>query len=123
MLRPETVIIGRLGSNPEILKSGDVTLCRFSIAVNYSYMKDSELIEGTDWFTLEAWAGKAQLISKHLSKGSLAAFRVQLRDSSYTDQDGKRVYKVSLTVSEVRFLEKNNGKTNEHYTVNDIPFA
>jgi len=122
MLRPETVIIGRLGGNPEILKSGDIALCRFSIAVNHSYMKGTELIECTDWFTLEAWGGKAMLISKHLHKGSLAAFRVQLRDGSYTDQDGKRVYKVSLTVSEVRFLEKVAGKNNETLTVDDIPF-
>jgi len=123
MLRPETVIIGRLGNDPELLNSGTVTLCRFSIAVNYSYMKNTERVEETDWFSLEAWGGTAMLISKNLRKGSLAAFRIQIRDGSYNDQDGKRVYKVSLTVSEVKFLEKVTVKNDEHFTVNDIPFA
>lgn len=121
MLRPETVIIGRLGNDPEVINAENLNLCRLSVAVNYSYKKDSEIIKSTDWFTLEAWGSQALLIIENLKKGDLAAFRVLLRDGSYTDKDGKKVYKTTLTVSELKFLEPRDSKGVEHFTANDIP--
>jgi single-strand DNA-binding protein len=123
-MKPETTIVGRLGSKMDLLKVGDSSVIRFSVAVDTSYMdKDNKRVERTDWFQLEAWDGKAKIIDNHAMIGQTIIARAFLEDASYLDGNNKKVYKTKFTASYLKLIpgplasQKSNSITH-----NDIPF-
>ena len=84
--------IGRLGKDPEQIKTGGKTLCKFTIAT-------TEGKDLTEWHNCEAWDKTADLILKYCHKGDLVA--VVGRDKT-TKHEGK--YYHSIVVDRVEFL-------------------
>lgn len=97
-------IKGRLTADPELrtTQSG-ISVCSFRIAnTRPRYSRDEE--PQTDFYTCEAWRGTADLIAKHLHKGSLATFEAQLRTDSYV-KNGENRTVVKLLINTVHFEE------------------
>lgn len=63
----KTIIIGRLGINPELDKSGKVEIAKFPIC--NSIVKDGK--EEIQWHNIRAIGKQAILCHEHLSKGDL----------------------------------------------------
>lgn len=64
-------IIGRLGKTPELstLPSG-ASATTISVATNYSYKKDNEKVEETDWHTVVIYGKLAEICVNLAKKGS-----------------------------------------------------
>ena len=74
-LRNKVQLIGNLGNDPEV-KTFDKgkKLAKMSIATNESYRNaKGELVKETQWHNLIAWGKTADIIEKHLKKGSEVA--------------------------------------------------
>ena len=77
-----TVIVGRVGQDPEMqyFETGKVKT-RFSIAVN----RWSKQGEKTDWFNVECWDKQAEVAGEYVKKGRQVAIDGKLEVSQWTD--------------------------------------
>ena len=101
-LRNKVQLIGNLGGNPEI-KNFDKgkKLAKFSLATNESFKNaQGEYVKETQWHNLVAWGKTAEIIEKHLKKGSEVAIEGKLINRNYTDKEGVKRYITEIEVNE-----------------------
>ena len=98
--------IGRLTKDPELMSNSQgVNYCRFTIAIDNSYMKDGEKIEQADFINCLVWRGVADSLCKYQKKGKLIAVEGRLHPYSYEKEDGTKGYSYDVVVSRLAFLE------------------
>lgn len=98
------VIMGRITKDPELKNTpSGIAYCNFSVAVDRPYRKDAEKI--TDFFSVTAWRGQAELVSKYFAKGSRILIRGQMQSRSYVDQNGQKHTVWDLIAEEIRFVD------------------
>ncbi len=105
-LRNKVQLIGNLGARPEIvnLDSGK-KLTKFSIATNEVYKNaKGEQMKDTQWHHVVAWGNIAEIIEKHLDKGSEVAIEGKLVNRSYEDKEGVKRYITEVQANEVLML-------------------
>ena len=94
-------LIGRLGQDPTLRYTANQTpVVEFSLAV------DNRHNAGTDWFNVVAWAGLAETIAEHKTKGDQVAVRGHLTPTAWTGDDGQKRTTVKVTAEEVEFLTR-----------------
>lgn len=105
-LRNKVQLIGNLGNNPEIitLESGK-KLAKFSIATNESYKNsEGEKVIDTQWHNVVAWNKTAEIIEKHLQKGSEIAIEGKLTSRSYETSEREKRYVTEVVCNELLML-------------------
>lgn len=127
--------IGRLGKDPEVrhLDNGN-TVANFSIAVTESYKDKTtgEKKESTEWVSIVAWKGLADLASKYLHKGDQVYVEGKLRTRSY-EKDNITRYTTEVVLDNMTMLgSKSTGKPNgqsagnysapQDNSTDDLPF-
>lgn len=117
-------LMGRLVRDPDLrtTQSG-VSVTNFTIAVDRDFGKDNK---ESDFPTCIAWRNTAEFIAKHFTKGQMIVVSGALRTGSYTDKDGKKIYKTDVEVSNAYFAEskgenKGGGKGGQNYARNNAP--
>lgn len=97
------VIIGHLGRDPELryTPSGKA-VCDFSLAT----AEKSGGQERTTWFKVTVWGQRAELLGQHLAKGSQMYVEGRLQLDEYTDPEGTKRVNLSVTASEIQFLDR-----------------
>ncbi len=105
-LRNKVQLIGNLGMNPEIKElEGGKKLAKFSIATNETYKNaKGERVTETQWHNLTAWGKTADIVEKHLSKGSEVAIEGKLVHNTYTDKEGIKRYNTVVEINELLLL-------------------
>lgn len=101
-------LIGRLGSDPEIITfDGGGKLANVSLATDRRYKKkdSNEVVHETDWHRLVFNSKLADLAEKFLTKGDKVALRGELRTRSYTNNSDQKIFITEIVVREVEFLE------------------
>lgn len=94
-------LVGNLTRDPEnSVVSGDISNCRFSIAVSRRVSKNKEV----DYFNIVAWRGLADTCGKYLKKGSKVAVIGEIQNRSYETKDGQKRYVTEIMADEVQFL-------------------
>ena len=109
----KVILIGRLGSDPEIRVSQDGNkIARFSLATSETWTDKStnERKEKTEWHRIVVFSkGLAQIIENYVKKGSQVYVEGQLRTNKYTDQAGIEKYSTEIHLtnfnSEFRMLD------------------
>ena len=97
------VIMGRITKDPELKATASgINYCNFSVAVDRPFRKDQEKI--TDFFSVTAWRGQAELISKYFQKGSRILLRGQMQSRQY-EKNGNKYTVWELIAEEVRFVD------------------
>jgi single-strand DNA-binding protein len=100
-------IIGNLTRDPELRVTPKGTaICQFGIAVNRQYKDESGATrDETTFVDVEAWGKQGELVSKYLSKGSLAMVEGRLRLDQWEDkQSGQKRSKLKVVLDNVQFL-------------------
>jgi single-strand DNA-binding protein len=100
--------IGRLGRDPEVrnLDNGS-TVANFSLACSESY-KDrttGEKKEHTEWVSVVAWKGLADLAGRYLHKGDQVYVEGKLRTRSY-EKDNQTRYVTEVVIDQMTMLGK-----------------
>ena len=105
-------LIGRLTKDPETRYSGDMAVCRFTLAVNRTNGSQE-----ADFISCVAFKKQAELISKYMGKGRQLAVEGRIQTGSY-EKDGRRVYTTDVIVNRAEFLGKNesNGSAQKSET-------
>jgi len=119
------VLEGRLVNDPEIrqLQNG-TTLCRFSVANNFSYYRDDELQEEVNFIEVNAFSRLAEHCGEYLKKGSRVLVNGRIRQGKWQDSEGKQRSKITITANQVQFLDlkKNGEESQENLEEEEVPY-
>lgn len=129
----KVIILGRLGSDPELKYTpGGAAVCGFSVATTESYDdKQGQKKESTEWHKVVVWGKLAELCNQYLAKGRQVYLEGSLKTRSWDHKDGSKRYTTEIVAKTVQFVDaKGNGSTSsateaepEHdFSADDIPF-
>ena len=111
--------MGRLTRDPDI-KTGTLTIARFSLAVDRKYKKDGE--PTADFFNYTAFGKTADFVQKYLRKGIKVVVVSHPQNDNYTNKEGQEVRTINFYVDEVEFAESkgkdDKPKTDENGFIN-----
>lgn len=119
-------LIGNLGADPEVRYTPSGTkIASFRVAVNRRWKNpEGEQKEATDWFTVEAWGGLAEICENYLKKGSLVYVEGRLQTDQYVVEGEKR-YKTKVVAREMQMLGGKPGEAEasaSDISEEEIPF-
>jgi single-strand DNA-binding protein len=105
-------LIGNLTRDPELRVTPKGTaICQFGIAVNRQFKDESGATrDETTFVDIEAWGKQGELVSKYLTKGSLAMVEGRLKLDQWEDkQSGQKRSKLKVVLDNVQFLSTRPG--------------
>ncbi len=111
-LKNKVQLIGHIGNTPDVRSfEGGKKWTRLSLATSESY-RNAEGVKVTDtqWHNVVAYGKVAEIIEKHVVKGSEIAVEGKLVNRSYTDKEGVKKYVTEVQVSELLLLGAASGK-------------
>jgi single-strand DNA-binding protein len=100
-------LIGNLTRDPELRVTPKGTaICTFGIAVNRQFKDESGATrDETTFVDIEAWGKQGELVSKYLTKGSLAMVEGRLKLDQWEDKtSGQKRSKIKVVLDNVQFL-------------------
>jgi len=102
----KAMIIGNLGSDPDIRSTGSGTrVANFSVATSRSWTgRDGTAQEKTEWHRMVAWDKLADIAEKFLKKGDRVYVEGEIEYRSYEDKDGVTKYSTEIRVREMVML-------------------
>jgi single-strand DNA-binding protein len=106
----KVILVGNLGDAPEIkILEGNIKVAKFSLATTEIY-KDikGEKQSNTEWHTILAWRGLADLAEKYLLKGSLVYVEGKLKTRSYQDKQNITKQVTEIIAESIILLDKKN---------------
>jgi len=113
----KVTLIGNLGKDPEInVLEGNLPVAKFSLATTETWRdKAGQPQSSTDWHTVVAWRGVAELAQAYLRKGSLVYVEGKLKTRHYDDPaTGQRRYVTEIIAEQVLLLDKKAGDAPTH---------
>lgn len=109
-------VMGRLTADPELSSTASgISVCKFNVAVPRPKRKDAE--QETDFFTVQAWRGTADFVSKYFSKGKKILVTGVLRNNNFVGRDNVKRYENIIIAENVEFA---GDKTNSEASGSDI---
>jgi single-strand DNA-binding protein len=108
----KVILVGNLGDTPEVkILANEIKVAKFSLATTEFY-KDAQgqKQSHTEWHTILAWRGLADLAESYLHKGSLAYIEGKLKTRSYQDKDGKMCYVTEIIANSIVLLDKSKNE-------------
>ena len=113
----KTIHIGNLCSDPELKQTqGGTSVCSFNIAINrYSKEPDAKKV---DFFTVVAWAQKAEFVSRYFKKGQAIVIVGRLENREWSDKQGNKRISTEIIAEEISFA---GNKESSAEAKNDAP--
>jgi len=105
-------LIGNLTRDPELrVTPKGTSICQFGIAVNRQFKDESGATrDETTFVDIEAWGKQGELVSKYLTKGSLAMVEGRLKLDQWDDKtSGQKRSKMKVVLDTVQFLSTRGG--------------
>ena len=94
--------MGRLVADPEVRQTpSGVSVCRFTVAVDRSYVKQGEQRQA-DFIDILAWRQTAEFVGKYFQKGSMIAVQGSIQTGSY-EKDGIKRRTFEIVADNVSF--------------------
>ena len=94
----KVVLCGRLTADPEVRSNTDVSVARFSLAVNRR--KDE-----VDYFNCVSFGKTAEFADKYLKRGTKVILCGRLQNDSYNNKEGHKVTTTKVVAEEIEFAE------------------
>ena len=128
------ILIGNVGSDPEIKTAQGTKFAKFSLATDASYTdRNGERVKGSDWHNISVAGKLADVVEKYVHKGDKIALEGMVKTRTY-EKDGFKRYLTETKVTRLELLgskpKENHGeeKPKEDFPempegeVNDLPF-
>jgi single-strand DNA-binding protein len=106
----KVILIGHLGKDAETtFTPSGIARSRFSVATSRRWkdQQTGDWKEETDWSNVILWRGEN--VANYLLKGKQVYVEGRLRNYSYDDKDGKKVYATEVVADEVILLGGRGG--------------
>ena len=119
----KVIMCGRLTRDPDV-RYGDnqKAVARFSLAVDRRFTREGD--PTADFFNCTAFGKIAEVVEKHVTKGTKLIITGRIQNDNYTNKDGQTVYSVQILVDELEFAEsKGSGSGSGRTQEQDNPAA
>ena len=113
----KVMLIGNVGKDPDVnFTPSGVKVCQFRMATSESWKdKDGALQEHTDWHTIVAWRGLADIVERLIHKGTRVYVEGKIRSRSYDDREGQKRYVTEIVADNILLLDaKRNDNGHSH---------
>lgn len=102
----KVILIGRLGSNPELrYTTNGSPVANFNLATNEAWMdKEGKKQEKTEWHRIVVFGKLAELCGQYLAKGRQTYLEGKLQTRQWQDKDGQTKYTTEIQATSVQFL-------------------
>ena len=98
------IAVGRIASEITTREVGSSTLCKFSIAINESWIdKQGQKQERTEFLQVTQWGKSGEATAKYCTKGKQVMVEGKIKTDKY-DKDGETKYSTGLVADRVLFL-------------------
>jgi single-strand DNA-binding protein len=98
----KTVLIGRVGKDPIILKTNDgQKIAKFSLATTDNWMdkKTNERVERTEWHRICVFSNKvAEIIEQYVKSGSMVLVEGKIKYNKWVDPKGVEVKLTDIVI-------------------------
>jgi single-strand DNA-binding protein len=112
----KTLLLGRLGADPEMRAMPDGTyVCNFSIATSSVSTKSGERKEYTEWHKVVAFNKAADVAGEYLKKGSQVFVEGSLRTRKWQDKEGRDNYTTEVVVGRLVLIGKSDSSRASDY--------
>ncbi len=107
----KAIIIGNLGSDPEIrTTAGGTRVANFSVATSRSWTgRDGQQQEKTEWHKIVAWEKLADVAERFLKKGERVYIEGEIEYRQYDDKEGVTKYITEIRAREMIMLGSREG--------------
>jgi len=108
------MLIGNVGQDPEMKHTpSGIPVASFRMATSESWRdRDGAVKEHTDWHTIVAWRGLAEVIQKLVKKGSRIYIEGRIQTRTFDDKFNNRRHVVEILADNMLLLD--NKKTKEN---------
>lgn len=103
----KAIILGNLGSDPEVRKSqdGSRTIAQLSVATSRRYKDaNNELVTETEWHRIVLFGRAAEVAEQYLKKGNPVYIEGRLRTRKWQDQNGQDRYTTEIVGDQMQLL-------------------
>lgn len=99
----KVIIIGNISTEIELKQTNNgKSVCSFNVAVNRNRTASEEA--KADFFTVVAWAQKAEFVSRYFSKGKPILVCGRLENREWQDKNGNKRISTEIIAEEVSFV-------------------
>jgi single-strand DNA-binding protein len=118
----KVMLIGRLTKDPELkfTPGAGTAVTTVNLAVDKYNPTTKE--KEADFIPVVVWGKQAENVANYMLKGSLMAIAGRIQTRSYDAKDGTKRYVTEVVASEVQFLSKGKGNTNNESSSQDYSF-
>jgi len=106
----KVMLIGNVGKAPELKKTpGGIPVTSFRLATTETWRdKEGNVREQTDWHTIVAWRGLAEVVTKLINKGSRIYVEGKLQVRNIENKYGMKKNVVEIMADNLLLLDKKN---------------
>lgn len=121
----KVMLIGNAGKDPELKHTpSGIPVASFRLATSETWRdRDGSVKEHTDWHTIVAWRGLAEVVQKKVKKGSRVYIEGKIQTRTFEDKNNNRRHVVEVLADNILLLDnrknKDNGSTAEN---NDVSY-
>jgi|GEM_PF-615271 len=117
----KAMLIGNVGRDPELKQTpSGIPVVSFRLATHDSWKdRDGITRESTDWHTVVAWRGLANIIAKIVTKGSRVYIEGKIQTRNYEDKTGVKRNIVEILADNVLLLDKRKRDENADLHLDD----
>ncbi len=102
----KAIVVGRLGSDPEVrYTTSGSPFSNFTVATNESWTdKNGQKQEKTEWHRITVWGKLAELCGQYLAKGRQVYIEGRLQTREWMDKEGHKRYTTEIVAQNLQFL-------------------
>lgn len=103
----KVMLIGNVGKDPDInFTPTGVKVAQFRMATSESWKdKDGAMQEHTDWHTVIAWRGLADIVERLVHRGSRIYVEGKIQTRSYDDREGQKRHVTEIVAENILLLD------------------
>jgi single stranded DNA-binding protein len=103
----KVMLIGNVGRDPELkFTPSGIPVTSFRLATSETWKdRDGNVQEHTDWHTIVAWRGLAEVIHKLIKKGSRVYIEGRIQTRNFDDKSGNRRHVVEVLADNMLLLD------------------
>ena len=106
----KVILIGNVGKEPELRQSKSGPFLALSVATSSKWKdKQGNKQEATEWHNVIMFGKMAEMVDKHMSKGSKVYIEGAISTKKSTDNNGVDRWNTSIIAKEIQFLDNKNG--------------
>ena len=103
----KVMLIGNVGKDPEVnFTPSGVKVAQFRMATSETWKdKDGAVQEHTDWHTVIAWRGLADVVERLVRRGTRLYVEGKIQSRTYDDRDGNKRYITEIVAENLLLLD------------------